>query len=177
MKDASPTAIAPRYSRFMSTIHWLTAALVLVAYVTSEGQRHVKADPPLLHFACGLAVLVLVVPRVIVRLSRGAPAPEPGPWPWLVPAARIGHGLLYALLILVPLGGWYSLSRLGVHFSVAGLTLPAITQAVDGPVGIIGDLHQIGGNALLILGGVHGAFGLWHHFALRDGTLRRMNPF
>ena len=40
-----------------------------------------------------------------------------------------------------------------------------------------GDLHQIGGNALLILGGIHGAFGLWHHFALHDSTLRRMNPF
>jgi cytochrome b561 len=161
----------------MATVHWLTAALVLVAYFTSEGPRHVKADPPLLHFACGLAVLALVVPRLLVRQARGVPAPEPGPWPWLVPAARIGHGLLYALLILVPIGGWYSLSRLGVKFSIAGLTLPPITQAVNGPVGIVGDLHQIGGNALLILGGIHGAFGLWHHFALRDGTLRRMNPF
>lgn len=177
MNNNTPNASTFRYSRFMSTLHWLTALLVLGAYVTSEGERHVKADPPMIHFACGLAVLVLVVPRLIVRLSSTVAEPEYGRWPWLASTARIGHGALYVLLVLVPLGGWYSLSRMGIHFSVGGMTLPAIAQAVDGPVGIVGDLHQLGGNLLLILAGLHGVFGLWHHFLLRDNTLRRMNPF
>jgi cytochrome b561 len=44
-------------------------------------------------------------------------------------------------------------------------------------VGIIGDLHHLTGNAFLKPGGLHSAFGLGHHFGLRDATLRRMNRF
>ncbi len=58
-----------RYSKTIIVIHWLTALLVLGAWLTAEGGREVAQRPPVLHFTLGLAVLALVVPRLILRLA------------------------------------------------------------------------------------------------------------
>ena len=166
-----------RYSNTMIVIHWLTAALVLVAYLVSEGGRRVRVDPPVLHFACGFAVLVLVFARLLARAAGGAPAPPGSVGPTLARAAKLGHAVLYLLLVAVPLTGWYAVSRLGVPIDLWGLRIPAIAAAVKGRIGAIGEIHQIGGNAILILAGLHAAAGLWHQFVRRDHTLERMSPF
>jgi len=166
-----------RYSRVMMALHWLTAVLVVAAYLLSEGGRQVRVHPPLLHFACGLAVLVLLVPRLIARALGGAPPLQQYGSRWLEVAARSSHALLYLLLLAVPILGWYVASRLGVPAWLFGITLPPLTAALPGPAGLLGQLHQIGGNAILILAGVHALAALWHHFGLRDHTLRRMSPF
>ena len=166
-----------RYSNTMIAIHWLTAALVVIAYLVSEGGRHVRANPPVLHFACGLAVLVLVFARLIARAAGGAPPPLASVGPTLARAAKLGHAALYLMLIAVPLTGWYAVSRLGVPIDLWGLRIPAIAAAVKGSIGPIGEIHQIGGNAILILAGLHAAVGVWHQFARRDHTLERMSPF
>jgi cytochrome b561 len=43
--------------------------------------------------------------------------------------------------------------------------------------GGIGRLHQVGGNLLLILAGLHGCAALWHQFILKDNILKRISPF
>ena len=166
-----------RYSRLMMALHWVTAALVVAAYLLSEGGGRVRAHPPLWHFACGLAVLVLLVPRLIARLLGAAPPLQDYGRPWLTLAARTSHALLYLLLLAVPLLGWYVASRLGVPAWLFGITLPPLTAAVPGPAGIFGQIHQVGGNLILILAGLHALAALWHHFVLRDHTLQRMSPF
>ncbi len=170
-------AKSARYSNVLIAIHWLTALLVVIAYLASEGGRRVRLDPPLLHFAAGMAVLVLVFARVIARAAGGAPPPPASIDPWLVRAAQFGHALLYALLIAVPLTGWIAASRLGVPIDLYGLRIPAIAAPVKGGIGAIGSIHQIGGNVLLILAGLHAAAALWHQFLRRDRTLERMSPF
>lgn len=163
-----------RYSTGMIIIHWLTALFVLGAWLTAEGGREVVQNPPLLHFALGLAVLVLVVPRLILRLAGGAPAAvaQNG---WLAAGARAGHGLLYLLLIGLPITGWYAASRLGVPISFLGVELPAIAAKVEGRPGLIAELHENAGTFILILAGLHALMALWHQFVRRDGTMRRMS--
>lgn len=81
----------------MIVIHWLSALLVLGAWLTAEGGREVATNPPLLHFTLGLAVLALVI----------APAPAPGRRRarherrarLARNAAKTGHGL-HALMAL-----------------------------------------------------------------------------
>src|SRR5690606_13691310 len=106
-----------RYSKSMIVIHWVTAIAVLGAWLTSTGGRHMAENPPLLHFSLGLAVLVLIVPRLALRLVGGAPADADRPGGWLVVAAKVGHAVLYLFLIALPLTGWYAASRLGVPVS------------------------------------------------------------
>lgn len=163
-----------RYSKTMIVIHWLTALLVLGAWLTAEGGRKVIENPPLLHFTLGLAVLVLIVPRLVLRLSGAVPDTN-AQRGWLATAAKAGHGLLYLLLIGLPITGWYTAARMGVTVSFLGLQLPALTTPVQGPPGLIADLHENAGTFILILAGLHALMAIWHQFVLRDGTLQRMS--
>jgi cytochrome b561 len=169
------TRNSARYSKSMIVIHWVTALAVLGACLTSEGGRDIAEDPPLLHFSLGLAVLVLVVPRLILRLAGGAPDVEPQGG-WLGATARAGHAMLYLFLIALPLTGWYAASRMGVPVSFFGLHLPAIVEQVQGRPGLIAELHENGGTVILYLAGLHALMAVWHQFVLRDGTLQRMSP-
>lgn len=162
-----------RYSASMIVIHWLTALLVLGAWLTAEGGREIAEDPPLLHFSVGLAVLVLVLPRLVLRVAGRTP--EADAQGWLAAAAKAGHGLLYLLLIGLPITGWYAASRMGVPVSFFGLQLPALTAPVQGRPGLIAELHENAGTIILILAGVHALIAIWHQFVLRDGTLQRMS--
>jgi cytochrome b561 len=164
-----------RYSTLMIIVHWLTAVCVVAAWLLGEGGRAVRQDPPTWHFGIGLAVLVLVVPRLLARLAGGAPPLDPTAGPLLQAGARIGHAALYALLIALPLSGWYAASSMGVPVTILGVTLPALA-ASSGGGGLIGDLDSTGGNVLLILAGLHALMALYHHFVLKDDTLRRMLP-
>jgi cytochrome b561 len=163
-----------RYSTGMILIHWLTALFVLGAWLTARGGREMVQDPPLLHFTLGLAVLALVVPRLILRLAEGAPAGD-GQNGWLATGAKAGHGLLYLLLIGLPITGWYAASRMGVPISFLGVELPAIAAKVEGRPGLIAELHENAGTFILILAGLHALMALWHQFVRRDGTMRRMS--
>jgi len=169
-------AATPRYSRLLIALHWSTAVVVLLAYFLSEGGPGVRMDPPRWHFISGMAVLLLVIPRLITRALGGAPPLDAAIGKWLTLGARLGHATLYLLLIAVPLTGWYAMSRLGVTFSVFGHSLPPLTAAVKGWPGLVANLHKWGGNAILIIAGLHAALALWHHFARHDDTLRRMSP-
>ena len=77
---------------------------------------------------------------------------------------------------MLPLTGWYAASQLGVSISWLGLTLPAIASPVTGSPGPVAELHQVAGNLILILAGLHALIALWHQFVLKDGTLSRMLP-
>lgn len=168
------TRNSARYSKSMIVIHWLTALAVLGAWLTAEGGREVVENPPVLHFTLGLAVLVLVLPRLVLRVVERAPDANVRPG-WLASAAKAGHGVLYLLLIGLPITGWYAASRMGVAVSLLGIELPALTAAVQGRPGLVAELHENAGTLILILAGLHAVMAIWHQFVLRDGTLQRMS--
>ena len=41
---------------------------------------------------------------------------------------------------------------------------------------LIGSVHELATNAILVVAGFHAAAALFHHFVQRDGVLRRMVP-
>jgi len=175
-----PLEFAPRsakYSKLVSSFHWATAALVIVAYVISDGGPDIRKDPPTAHILLGLAVLSLTIPRLVWRLFRGVPRPLPAVSKRMIRLASAGHARLYLLLFAVPLTGWITLSRLGLKIRLWGIDLPFFVRPVDGDPGPIADMHQIGGNLLLGIAALHATFALWHFFRLRDQTLQRMWPF
>ena len=152
------------------------ALLILAAWLTAEGGRQVRLNPPLLHFSLGLVVLLLVLPRLVARWWGSHPRIEDPQGPWLTLAAKVGHAVLYAFMIALPVIGWYAASRLGVAVSFFGLPLPAIVASVQGPPGPIAEIHETGGTIILVLSGLHALIALWHQFVLRDGAMQRMNP-
>lgn len=168
-----PETVA-RYPKALVAIHWITAAAVLGAWATAEGGREVAEHPPLLHFTLGLAVLVLVLPRLVLRLMRGGSATMSRSRA-LAATRAAGHGLLYALLVVLPVTGWYAASQMGVPVQFLGLDLPALTAPVPGRPGAVAEFHESAGSIILLLAGLHALMALWHQFVLRDGTLSGMS--
>jgi cytochrome b561 len=166
----------PRYSKTVIILDWSMALLILATWLTAEGGRQVRLNPPLLHFSLGLAVLLLVLPRMIGRWWVSDPRIEDPQGPWLNLAAKIGHAVLYLFMIGLPLTGWYAASRLGVPVSFFGLPLPAIAAFVQGSPVPIAEIHETGGTVILVLAGLHALIALWHQFVLQDRTMERMNP-
>lgn len=96
---------------------------------------------------------------------------------WMHVLSKVVHGMLYFLLLAVPLtaisGAWlegHPLTFLG-NVRVA----PMIAEAHD--LGsTIASIHTWLGDAILWIAGGHAAAALYHHFILRDTVLRKMLP-
>jgi cytochrome b561 len=147
------------YSGIQIALHWLIAVLILVAWLSGEGAEEameaveeggVTGFVP--HVAFGLSILTLVVVRILVRLSRGAPAAPGTPGSLSVLAADWGHRLIYLLMIAVPLGG-ASVFFLGLD---------------------VGEIHGLAANILMLVVLGHALMALYHQYILKDGLLRRM---
>ncbi len=152
------------YSRLQIILHWLIAILIIAAFFTHE-VMHKAFDDRLasgvmpgpsdgtLHTILGGMAFVLVIIRVIVRWRQGAPAAVEGTSASLARAAHIGHMVIYALIIGIPIGGmiaWF------------------------GGVEIVGWVHGIAGKVLMLIVLGHAAMALYHQYVVKDGTLARM---
>ncbi|MDH0618873.1 cytochrome b [Pseudomonas fulva] len=158
-------------------LHWSMAILILamlfigVSMVTDLSVRH----PVLvsLHKGTGLALLVLVIARIIVRLS----IPHP-PLPQDLPAvqrlaAGASHLLLYGLMLAMPLLGWAMLSAGGYP---RPLDLPAIAPHDVPLYAVLRQAHGWAGYLLFATVLVHVGAALMHAWVRRDGVLRSMWP-
>ncbi|MGE8122715.1 cytochrome b [Pseudomonas fulva] len=158
-------------------LHWSMAILILamlfigVSMVTDLSVRH----PVLvsLHKGTGLALLVLVIARIILRLS----IPHP-PLPQDLPAvqrlaAGASHLLLYGLMLAMPLLGWAMLSAGGYP---RPLDLPAIAPHDVQLYAVLRQAHGWAGYLLFATVLVHVGAALMHAWVRRDGVLRSMWP-
>ena len=104
-----------RYGAVAQTLHWLTAILVLGAYLSSVGgpESRIYSDAleptRRLHETLGLAVFAVVALRLIWRVFDRRPA-EPTMPRWIALASRVTQFALYMLLVAVPVtaivGAW-----------------------------------------------------------------------
>jgi cytochrome b561 len=177
-----PVAPRVRFSLPLIALHWLTLALIAGAYLTSELQEAFEHTPTEAlikewHTLFGLAVLALAAMRIAVRLVGRAPAIEPPPPRWQARLATLVHLALYGLMILLPLTGWLMLSADGVTVAWFGRTLPALVGPSRRLAHTLEDVHEAIANAGYFLIGLHAAAALFHHYVVRDNTLRLMVPW
>ena len=134
------------------------------------------ADMKTWHFMLGISVLVLLVARVIARLMSVAPRIQPEPPKWQTVFASWTHVALYAWMVAMPLLGWLTLSAEGKTVSFFGLQLPQLIGASESMADWTQELHEAGATVGYFLIGLHAAAALFHHYLVRDNTLRRMLP-
>lgn len=170
---------APPFSRFSIMIHWLMLALLAAVYACIELREFyprgsdVREGLKTWHFMLGLSVFVLVWIRLAARaLSPRGPAPRT----WSAALATVVHVALYILMVAMPVMGWLLLSAEGKAVPFFGLTLPALVAPDEAFAGRIENLHTTVGAVGYGLIGFHAAAALFHHYVLRDPTLRRMAP-
>jgi len=170
-------AAAPRYDGFTIVLHWTTAALVVLLWLGAQIIDVFPSGAPRIgarsfHIGLGVMLAGVLVIRLLWRLTfgRGLVPGDPG---LLGLVAKWTHWLLYVLLAVVVLGGLLNVWVRGDSFF--GLfTVPALSSGDRWLRRLVGGVHELAANAILLVAGLHTLAALVHHFILRDTTLQRM---
>ncbi|MGA8332277.1 MAG: cytochrome b/b6 domain-containing protein [Mycobacterium sp.] len=172
---------APEVHKFTGLsriLHWLTAALVFTALFIGFVMVNTLSGHGALvmvHKSVGALILLVMVVRVVNRLTHHPPA-----WPPTIGALEgkavvLSEKLLYALLLLQPLVGWAMLSAAGGPIVVFdSLRLPRIAPFDAQVFWILRQTHSVFAYTLMVVIAAHISAVLWHTFALRDRLIERM---
>ncbi len=170
-----------RYGIVAQTLHWLIAALVTVQFVFGVKAASLPLSLERLillarHKSLGLTLFALVILRLAWRMYS-SPPPQPSQAPFRT-AARLSHGLLYALLLAMPVVGWLLSSASNLTVSWFGLfSLPNLVAPNRRLAHWMLLTHQTMAWLLLAVIVLHVGAAFWHHFILKDDVLTRMLPF
>lgn len=169
-----------RYSRASVVMHWITVLCFVGIYasilLTEEFEEGSLAGTLLFntHTSLGLLVCGLVWIRFFLLFKGSRPPIVPAPPAWQEKLGKAVHGCLYLMIIFMPLVGWALLGTWGEPTRFFGMELPALLSA-DRPLSKwLKQIHELGGNTGYFLIGLHAAAGLFHHYVVKDNTLRRM---
>ncbi|AMK79001.1 MULTISPECIES: cytochrome b [Methylomonas] len=171
-----------RYGVLSMTLHWIIVLLFVAVYASIElRELFPKGSDPreamkAWHFMLGLSVFVLIWPRLLFMFQGRFPTIQPEPPYWQKLLGRTMHLTLYALMIVMPLSGWLLLSAEAKPIPFFGLQLPALIGESKSIAESIEEFHEAIGTLGYFLIGLHSAAALYHHYLLRDDTLRRMLP-
>ena len=152
------------YTSAQIGLHWLVAVLIVLQYVFNDaigaawealrkGQEGAFDPMVAQHVFGGLLIGALVIWRVVLRLRHGAPPPPEQEAPALQLVAKATHGLLYLLMLGLPLSG---------------------AVAWFGGVGAAAGGHGVMKTLLLLLVLLHVLGALYHQFVLKTNLLARM---
>jgi len=178
----NPSINKDKYHRLSIGLHWLMLLLLIAVYATIElRELFPKGSDPrkamkLWHFMLGLSVLMFAVVRLFVRLKNGSPAILPAPPQWQETIASIMHIALYGLMLGMPIAGWLILSGEAQVIPFFGFELPALIAPDKALAHQIEDVHVTIGKIGYFLIGLHALAGLYHHYFVKDNSLRRMLP-
>lgn len=185
-----PNAALLRYTKTAVVLHWLIAALIIVnvAIVLSVDNLPDEWVRPAIdtHKSMGITVLGLALLRLLWRIGHPPPPMVGGLARWERIGAHAAHGLLYALMLLLPLSGWlhdsawkdaathpmrlYGLipwPRIGVVMAIEPVTKEWLHD-------VFGLAHTLFGYLLYGLLALHIVGALKHQWLDRKAELQRM---
>ncbi len=160
-------------------LHWTMAILIVAMLLIGAGMVS-TAGPAYaallaVHRPIGLAILILVVIRLIVRLTH-RPPPLPADLPPLQAfVAQASHYVLYGLMFALPIVGWAMQSAGGYPITVwKGFGLFPILPHDPLVYGWLRLIHGILAYCFFGLIVLHFSAALFHALVRRDGVLRSM---
>jgi len=179
MSAIPPQSEPASYTRTAIVLHWTVAGLIACAFTLGLVASDLPFSPRKLkwvayHKWLGISVLALAAVRSIWRLTHRPPPLAPMPV-WQNIAARFSHGLMYALMLTIPLAGWTYSSAAGYPVVYLGLwRLPDLVAKNKALADSLIEVHATLAWLLLYVLLLHAAAALKHHFLDRDDTLLRM---
>lgn len=177
------TGPQPGYRTPARLLHWGIAVAVLLMIpagliMTQEGLgRGVQDALFLFHKNMGVILVPFILARLAYRLAH-PPQPLPQSIPlWQRRAAAFSHGMLYLLLIVMPLSGF-------TRVRAGGFPVELLDRLGAGPwlaksetlAGAAKGLHAAAGTLLIALLAVHVGAALHHAVIRQDDVWSRMWP-
>ena len=168
------------YTPVAKGFHWLMAVLILGALALGLYMNDLPLSPQKLqlyswHKWMGVTVFVLVWLRLAWRVTHRPPPPPNTLTPRMKRLAYAGHALLYGLMVVIPLSGWLMSSAKGFQTVWFGVVPIPDLIGRDRDMGdLLQAVHKAFTVVLMLTLAGHIAAALWHHFVLKDDTLRRI---
>ena len=168
------------YTRTAKAFHWIMAIMIGGLLVLGLYMQDLPLSPQKLalyswHKWFGVTVFVLLWFRLAWRLSHPPPDLSDSLSPRLRLAAHVGHASLYLLMFLIPLSGWLMSSAKGFQTVWFGLVpIPDLIGKSRALGDLLQQVHKVLNIILMLTLAGHILAALWHHFVLKDDTLRRM---
>jgi len=173
---------ATRYGAVSQAFHWVTAVLVVAAYLLGAGGPESRvysasrASALGWHETLGILVFAVVLARVLWRLADRRPEARPMA-AWVEWSSRAVHWALYALLLAIPATAIVGAYLEGHPVTFLGIGALGPIGPLSHPLGqTISDLHGSLGSFIVWIAGAHAAAALFHHFIMRDNVLVAMLP-
>lgn len=172
-----------RYTLPAQVLHWLIALLIvgmfpLGLYMSDLPLSVRKIELYSWHKWVGITVLLLVVLRILWRVTHRPPPLPATISRWQQGAAELMHNLLYVLILFIPLTGWALSSAAGVPVVWWGLwKLPSLLPANQALAHLLELVHATLNYTLAALLVAHVGAVVKHNFIDHDGVLSRMLPW
>lgn len=114
----------PQYTRTAMALHWLIAFLLAGQFIFGWLLDGIARNTPArgfyinLHKSTGIVIGLLIVVRIVWRLTHRAPPLPPALAQWQQRVARISHLAMYLCMLLIPLSGYLAanFSKHGIKF-------------------------------------------------------------
>ena len=163
-------------------LHWIMALLIFTMFILGWVARAYPLSPTKLdlfiwHKSIGLTLLGLVCVRLVWRLVNSTPSPPAAISNLEHTLARLGHGVLYALMILMPLSGYVINSTADFGFRFFGwVRVPNFIPANEAWLEIAKIVHLVLFFVFVMMIAIHVTAALRHHFVKNNDVLTRMLP-
>lgn len=171
-----------QYGWLSAGLHWVMLFLLVAVYASMELRDFypkgsaTREAMKTWHYMLGLCVLGLATVRLAIHFVGPVPAISPTPSPWQATGAKLTKVALYVFMLGMPALGWMLLSAKGTPIPFFGLQLPALLNEDKALAETVKEIHEAGATIGYFLIGLHAVAALYHHYLLRDDTLRRMLP-
>lgn len=166
-----------RYGGISRLFHWGMAVLIVWQGAKffdriNDGEHWLGQTLTPWHVRIGSVLLLLVVLRIIWALAQRGNRPVQDPA--TAGLVKLGHFLLYAAMVLMPVTGIMYLVGRGFGWQPFGIELIAKGPEVPWMATVGGTVHSPLAWLLLVMVIAHIGIALYHHFVRKDGVLKRM---
>lgn len=171
-----------KYAPVSIALHWITVILMLGIYASIELHEVLPQGNSLRgamedwHIYLGLCMLPLGVYRLVINLKLQPPGITPRPPQWQLHITKLMKIYLYLLMIVMPVLGWLYLSAEGEVVNLFMIPLPEIAPVSETLAEFAEEGHEVFGLSGYLFIVVHAAAALYHHYLVKDDTLKRMLP-
>ena len=169
------------YSRTAIVLHWLIAALVLAQLALGWWMIDIPKNPVgvrawwfNLHKSLGITTGLLVIVRIVWRVTHPAP-PLPETLPeWQRAAAKVSHAGLYLCLLTMPITGYLGSNFTKYPIKYFGYAIPHWGWDAPPLKELMSQIHYATVVVFMILIGVHVLAAFRHLLTRDDQVFRRM---